>query len=454
MKERLKNCSVAVLGLGKSGISSVKLLKRLGAKVFVSDLEPSKKYLKIIKKNKFAYECGKHSKKILDCNLIVVSPGIDWNLPLLCEARFHRIPVIGELELGFRYLHSKTIVAVTGTNGKTTTVSLLGEIFKRSGGKTLVAGNLGFPLTRFVSNKIPYDIVDLEVSSYQLEGIDQFHPQVSVLLNLTNDHLKRHKTMKNYAKIKERIFKNQNSKDFTILNWDDTWCRSMAKNSTAKIVWFSTSKLKSGVWWDKDLKKIVTKLGTEQYLFSPPPNLYGLHNIENSCAAIAAALCVRISKNVIQEGLTNFKSVEHRLEFVAKIHGVTYMNDSKATNVDSTLKALDSFEAPLWVILGGQDKGGSYEPLRSFIQKYSLSKKVKGIALIGEAAQKISLTLKGSCEIIHSGTLNKAVLELSQKAKSGEIVLLSPACASFDQFKNFEDRGRQFKKFVRKIDGK
>ncbi len=445
----LKGRRVAVLGLGKSGVSTVHLLSRLGARIFVSDLHPSQTSLRSIKKIEHQHEFGTHSKKILNHELIIVSPGIDWNLPILQKARALKREVWGELELGYQLLQSHKIVAVTGTNGKTTTVSLLGEIFRRSGLKSLVAGNIGSPLTHFVPNKISYDVTDLEVSSYQLEGMSQFHPQVSVVLNLTNDHLKRHKTMENYSSIKERIFMNQGIKDFTVLNWDDPWCKKMAIKCPAQIIWFSKGKLNVGVGWDKIKNKIVANLCNRTFFFTPAPHLYGSHNIENSCAAIAAALVMGLTQKNIQEGLTQFKGVEHRLEEISKIKGVTYINDSKGTNVDSTLKALESFKQPLWIILGGQDKGGSYKPIRSFIQKNK--KSVKGVRLIGEASQKIFTHLKGVCDIIVSGTLKKAVDDLTPRARRGDVILLSPACASFDQFKSFEDRGLQFKKLVWKI---
>ncbi|MBI2915836.1 MAG: UDP-N-acetylmuramoyl-L-alanine--D-glutamate ligase, partial [Elusimicrobia bacterium] len=411
LRRTLARSSVAVLGLGRSGLSAARLLLDAGAKVFGSELEKKNCPKTLLKRKNFLAELGSHTKKILRQDLIVVSPGVPWDLPVLQAARKKRIPVWSEIEFGFRLAAIPNRIAITGTNGKTTTVSLTGDICKRSGRKTFVGGNIGNPLCDLAIRKRPCQTAVLEISSYQLEGISKFHAQVSVVLNVTPDHLKRHKTMSRYAQAKERIFLNQTSNDFTILNWDDSWCRKMAAKSCGKVIWISTrSPLQTGVWWDPAENRILARLKKSQPVaFRPPRHLPGLHNIENSCAAIAAALSLGIGKRAIQESLDRFPGVEHRLEKVRTVNGVTYVNDSKATNVDSTLKAIVSFRAPLWLLLGGEDKGSSYKPIRELILSANIP--VKGIFLIGEAATKIRSDLGRVCDLYDSRTLSRAVKE-------------------------------------------
>lgn len=477
LKKWLQNRPVAVVGLGQSGLSAARCLLKLGAKLFLSESKPKQKFVPHLPKffRKVAGEFGRHTKNILKNDLIVVSPGVPSNLPVLAEARKKRIPVWNELELGWRVTEFRQTVAVTGTNGKTTTVSMIADICRRAGCKTLVAGNIGKPLCDFYSSHGKFDLLLLEVSSYQLESIETFHPNIAMVLNLTADHLHRHLEMHRYAKAKERIFLNQSADDFAILNADDAWCKKMSRNCSAQIVWFSTrKKVAPGVFYDAKNRRIAAQFFSARppAIFPLPSHLTGLHNIENSCAAIAACLKLKIAPDSILESLKHFQGVKHRLEKVLQLHGATYINDSKATNVDSTLKALQSFTRPIWLIMGGEDKGDSYLPLKS-----SIAEKVKGIFLIGEAAKKIysELTLKdesatehrrgsaaslkvirkmpsppaGTCDFFFSGTLSRAVADAARNAMPGDVVLLSPACASFDQFKNFEDRGDQFKRLVK-----
>ena len=464
LKTALKGRGVAVMGLGKSGVSAAKALLRHGAKVFISESEKEKKDLSGMKaqiekisaahSGDVRFEFGGHTQKILQCDLIVVSPGIHLDLPLFAKARKKGIPVWNELELGYRLAKFKKIAAITGTNGKTTAVSLLGDMCRRSGARTLVAGNIGNPLCDFSETFAKYDIAVLEVSSYQMEGISSFRPDVSAVLNLTSDHLARHKTMKNYSKAKERIFINQSGEDFTALNASDPWTVRMGKNAVSNILWFSAFKrLKTGVFFDSGKGVLAARVKNLRYkkLNLPSPRyLPGMHNIENACCAAACALALGIKPAAIKESLLAFKGVEHRIEKVRTLRGVTYVNDSKGTNVDSTLKAIQSFEKPLWLILGGQDKGGSYKPIKDAIRDPGKKQRiVKGIFLIGEASRIIYSALQGSCDMFFCGKLESAVKEASRKAADGDVVLLSPACASFDQFLNFEDRGLQFKRFVR-----
>lgn len=451
LKRQLQNKSVAVLGLGRSGISAARCLLQCGAKVFLSDIQPRHKIinelppaLRILKS-----EYGGHTNQILKCNLIVVSPGVAWKMPLLSEARRNGIPVWSELEMGYRLTNFKTIIGVTGTNGKTTTVSLIGDMCRRGGLKTLVAGNIGKPLCDYVNRSNSFDCAVLEVSSYQLEGIESFHSRVSIILNITSDHIHRHLSMSGYAKAKERIFLNQTKNDLTVLNADDPRCVSMSKRCIAGKGWFSsTHKLKQGVFFEKENNEICVRLdiADNPMRFTPPARLYGIHNVENSCAAISAALWMGVSTPAIRDSLKKFKGVVHRCEIARSFKGVTYINDSKSTNVDSTLKAIQSFSKPIWLILGGQDKGAPYSPLKHLIRE-----RVNGIFLIGESAKKIYSELKDSADFYFSKTMKRAVLDASKVATHGQIVLLSPACASFDQFRNFEDRGNQFKELVQEL---
>lgn len=451
LRELLKHSSVAVVGLGKSGISAAETLLKLGAKIFVSESQPKNKvwatlpsFLKSVNS-----EFGGHTRKILNYDLIVVSPGVHWDLPLLDQARKQGVPVWSELELGYRLVNANRIVAVTGTNGKTTTVSLIGDICMRGKQNAIVAGNIGKPLCDLAFPRRSYDILVLELSSYQLEGIDTFHPNIAVILNLTEDHLHRHGTMNRYARIKERILKNQTSTDLALLNKDDSWCRKMSLNCRGKVAWFSVrNKLKQGIFLDRLNKQIVVQSphSGKTKKFPLPIHLVGLHNVENSCAAIGTALSLGISGSAILSSLKHFKGVEHRLEKVKDIDGVSYINDSKSTTVDSTLKALESFSQPIWLIMGGEDKGSPYAPLRSLV-----TEKVKGLFLIGDASRKIFSELNGTTKIYFSKTLSQAVKDASREAVSGDIVLLSPACASFDQFKNFEERGKKFKLLVKSL---
>jgi UDP-N-acetylmuramoylalanine--D-glutamate ligase len=329
---------------------------------------------------------------------------------------------------------------------KSETVVVFPLVPVTAGFQTLVAGNIGKPLCDFLRRAGRYEKIVLEVSSYQLEPNILFRPDVACVLNLTPDHLDRHRTLNAYAKAKEKIFMNQTSGDCAVINLDDAWCRKM-RTGRAKTVYISTKKtLRNGVFLDKNRSKIRYRCLGKSGFLPLPARLPGLHNIENACAASAMALALKVSPQDISKSLKNFGGVAHRLEDVKRVRGITFINDSKATNVDSTEKALQALSGPLWLILGGQDKGAPYKPLVPRIRK-----KVKGIYLIGEAAGKIKKDLRGTAPFFHSGTLANAVKDSFLRARRGDSVLLSPACASFDQFKSFEDRGDQFKSRVMEL---
>jgi len=445
-KKCLDKKKVSVLGIGKTGVSVANLLFELGYDVFVSEILPLEKVKNNIQslKSGIKYETGIHSDKVLDADLIVKSPGIPKNIPVLVEARKRKIEILSELEVAFNYISPKLIIAITGTNGKTTVTTLTGEIFKNAGFDTIVAGNIGTPLSDFVKKITKESIVVLEVSSYQLENIKKFKPDISCILNITSDHLEHHSTMDEYIKAKKNIFVNQNKNDYCVLNFDDEITCGLGNSCNAKVIYFSyKNKLKKGIFFDG--KSFNINLNNKKIKFDVNLKIPGRHNIENALSSTAIAFVCNIPLEIIKSTLNSFNGVEHRLEFVKEIDGVRYINDSKSTNVDSTLVALESFQKNknIILIMGGRDKGFPYTPLRPLVEE-----KVKYLLLIGESAKKIENDLKGTTEIINCGDISNAVKYAKKIAKRGDVVLLSPGCSSFDQFENFEHRGREFKKLI------
>jgi len=437
----MKGLKVGIIGAGRSGMAAARFLRRLGARVLLSERGrihgPLPKGIDV--------ETGKHSSRLLDSDLIIRSPGIPGHLPILKKITRRGIPVWSELELASRYARFKELIAITGTNGKTTATTLVGEFFKTTKNPTFVVGNIGTPLSDVALRTTAKSNVVVEVSSYQLENIRTFHPTVSCILNITPDHLEHHGTMKAYASAKARIFENQTPEDVCVLNADDASCRRLATHCRAKLFWFSRrQKLKSGIYLDgNDVVIRWNKINSRWPLRS---NLPGPHNVENILASVAMAVAGGVTFKGIRRVLSTFKGVEHRLEWVRTLRGARYINDSKATNVDSTRVALASFPGPLIIIMGGEGKGSPYAPLRSLIKS-----RVKRILLIGEDAPQIEKELRGAAPMERLGTLTKAVLRASQVAERDDVVLLSPACASFDQYRNYEERGREFKALVRKL---
>jgi UDP-N-acetylmuramoylalanine--D-glutamate ligase len=353
----------------------------------------------------------------------VVSPGVPWNHPRLTEARRRGVPVWPELELGWRNVKPAKTVAVTGTNGKTTTTALVAHLLRTAGKKVVVGGNIGTPLSALAGRVRRSTHLVLEVSSYQLEGHQTFHPNVGLFLNLTPDHLARHGTMAGYARAKARLFALATPRDTAVLNAGDPWCRRVAKTVRARKAWFPSPRL----------ERLAENI-----------RLPGRHNRENAMAAAAAALALGISDRSIRMGMSTFKGVPHRIQIVATRGGVRFVNDSKSTNVDSTSVALKAFKEPLLLILGGQHKGAPYKPLAPLVRR-----NVREIFTIGEAAPLIRRDLRNAARVTPCGTLDRAVRAAAGKAAPGDVVLLSPACASFDQFRNFEHRGEEFVRLVR-----
>jgi UDP-N-acetylmuramoylalanine--D-glutamate ligase len=374
--------------------------------------------------------------------LIVVSPGVPAKLPPLDQARTKGVPVWSEVELAWRFLRGK-LVAITGSNGKTTTTSLVAHLLKTAEIPMLVGGNIGVPLLALVERSLDTTVTVAEISSFQLETIEAFRPEIGVLLNLSPDHLDRHATFDEYARAKMRMFENQLDRDAAVLNADDPEV-TRRMPSKPHIYWFSRQKRVAEGTFIRDDKIVFRADGAETVLARREEiPLRGEHNVENVLAACAAAYLAGAAPAAIAAGVKSFPGVEHRLEFVAEISGIAFYNDSKATNVDATLKAVESFPGPLIVILGGKDKGSPYTPLRE-----PLAKRARLAILIGAATEKIATDLEGVVALEQAGTLARAVEMAMERARPGDTVLLAPACASFDQFENFEHRGRIFKELV------
>ena len=448
----LNNKRVLVVGLGKSGVASALFLKAKGARVTVSDSKSEDQLGEAIPQlldAGIAVETGGHGERTFHGqDLIVVSPGVPVDAPLLVQARALGETVIGEIELAAQFFPG-TIIAITGSNGKTTTTTLAGEIIAASGFPTIVGGNIGTPAISLVEGATPETIAVLEVSSFQLETIQTFRPKVAAVLNVTPDHLDRHRTFAAYVDAKARIFENQQKSDFAVLNADDTTCATLATRTRAQVFWFSRNhEVIQGAF--SQTGQIVfrdTKTQIEIMPISEIP-LKGAHNLENVLAAICVGAVMNCKPEAMRRAVRDFKAVEHRLEYIATIRGVEYYNDSKATNVDATIKALESFPANVHIILGGKDKGSDYSVLKDLLRQ-----RAKRVYTIGAAAEKIESQIMDSAEIVHAETLDVAVKRIAATAEAGDIVLLAPACASFDQFQNYEERGRIFKDLVQALAG-
>src|SRR6202451_165826 len=440
---------VLVVGLGKSGVASALFLKAHGARVTVSDTKSGDELhneIPTLLDHGIAVETGGHGERTFrGQDLIVVSPGVPVDAPALVQARNLGEPVIGEIELAARFLPGP-IIAITGSNGKTTTTTLVGEIMTAGGFSALVGGNIGTPAISLAERAKPETVIVLEVSSFQLETIQTFRPKVAVVLNVTPDHLDRHRTFEAYVDAKARIFENQGAADYAVLNADDPTCVALAARTKAQVFWFSRQKeVQRGAWVREGTILFRDASGQREIMLVSEIPLKGAHNLENVLAAVCAGVLMGCGPEKIRLAVREFKAVEHRLEFVATIRGVDYYNDSKATNVDATIKALESFPANLHLILGGKDKGSDYSVLNDLLKQ-----RVKRVYTIGAAAAKIESQAKGT-EIVSAGTLEAAVKRASDAAAPGDIVLLAPACASFDQFESYEHRGQVFKDLVRQL---
>ena len=451
----LKNKRVLVVGLGRSGLAAAMFLRDRGARVTVSDTRSAQalaKEIPALLEAGIAVEAGGHGLLTFRRqDLIVVSPGVPLETPEIAQAARLGTPVIGELELASRFLTGK-VVAITGSNGKTTTTTLVGRIFEDAGLPTLVGGNIGLPVVELVKQEATSAARDgemwsvLEVSSFQLETTVEFRPRIAVVLNITADHLDRHKTFERYAAAKARITARQGANDFLILNAEDKATQMVAAHTEARVFWFSPARrIKQGAFvHGESVFFLAAENGTpEPILPVAEITLRGAHNVENVLAAVCAARLAGIPADSIRRTVRDFHAVEHRLEPVRTLRGVTYFNDSKATNVDATAKAIASFAGGIHLILGGKDKDSDYTQLAPLLRE-----RVRVVYTIGSAAEKIERELAGVVKIESAQTLAKALAIAADKAIEGEIVLLAPACSSFDQFENYEHRGRVFRECV------
>lgn len=446
----VNNKRVLVVGLGKSGVASALFLKARGARVTVSDSKPPDELQEAIPTlldAGIAVETGGHGERTFQGqDLIVVSPGVPVDAPPLVQARALGEKVIGEIELAAQFFPGH-IVAITGSNGKTTTTALAGEVIIAGGFPAVVGGNIGTPAISLVEGAGPQTIAVLEVSSFQLETIETFRPWIAVVLNITPDHLDRHRTIDAYTDAKARIFENQRVDDFAVLNADDPTCVKLATRARAQVYWFSRKKeVQKGAYVHDGRLLFRDAKGQKEIMLVSEIPLKGAHNVENALAAVCVGALSGVEAGRIRDAVRIFRAVEHRLEHVATIRGVEYYNDSKATNVDATIKALESFPANIHLILGGKDKGSDYTVLNELLRQ-----RVKRVYTIGGAAAKIESQIQGSVEIVHAETLENALKRASDAAQPGDIVLLAPACASFDQFRNYEHRGKVFKNVVKAL---
>lgn len=439
-----------VVGLARTGVVTSLFAAGYGALVTATDEKPESELRETAERLRAAgvkLELGTHNAEAFSQqDLIVLSPGVPFKLPQLELARSRGIPVWSEIELAWRFLRGK-LVAVTGSNGKTTTTALIAHILKTATVPTLIGGNIGTPLLALVESSTDSTVTVAEVSSFQLEAVEAFRPEISVLLNLTPDHLDRHASFEEYASAKMRILDHQSERDAAVLNADDPEvARRMP--SGPQVYWFSRQKRVAQGAFLRDGQIFFRDGGSEFALARRDQiSLRGEHNVENVLAACAAAYLACADPAAIAAGVKSFRAVEHRLEFVAEIGGVAYYNDSKATNVDAALKAIEAFPGSLFVILGGKEKGSPYTPLRE-----PLRARAKAALLIGAAADNIAADLGDAVACVHAGTLDRALEWAAERAQPGDIVLLAPACSSFDQFENYEHRGRAFKEIVARLD--
>ncbi len=440
-----------VLGLGRSGQSVARLLLKKGFKVLGSDSRPKAELSPVLKKlpKAIKWEWSGHSDRLLACKFVVKSPGLKPDLPIFKKLTEKGIPVFSELEIALAYSKAKAVVAITGTNGKSTTTQLTWEIFKAGlprGRKALLGGNIGVPISSVAPASKPTDAIILECSSYQLEDSVHFEPRASAILNITADHLDHHGSMAAYLEAKAKVFREQGPGDACVFNASDPTVYKLSRECPSERLYFGAKGINIHAWEEEG--KIRIKLpGAKKEIALVPPKLPGRHNVENAMAAALLALARGIKPAAIQKAFRAFKGVEHRIEPSGAVRGIVAVNDSKATNVDSTLVALKAFEPGgkrLLLILGGLHKGSPYTPLKPWIEKT-----VKGILTIGSAARRIEEDLSGLVPIFPCGDIETAVDTAFRIGEKGDTVLLSPACASFDQFKDFEDRGRRFKDLVR-----
>jgi len=446
----LRNKKITILGAERSGRSAALLVKKLGGTPFVSDFADERKIEKsvsILKDAEINFETGGHSEKVFDCDFIVISPGVPSSSKIVLEAKGKHIPIFSELEFASRFCRGK-VIAITGTNGKTTTTSLMHHVITSCGRKSYAAGNIGSAFSEVVLDVAEDEFVSLEVSSFQLDFNEKFNSFISMILNITPDHMNRYEyNLDNYAQSKLSIYKNQTDEQIYIRNADDEILNNYQHNTKASVKEFSLVKeLSNGAFVSGE--KILYNEAGEMVFACDISDIAipGEHNLANAMAVIIAANCLGLPKEKIIEGLRSFQGVEHRLELVKEINGVKYINDSKATNVDSVYYALKSYKQPVFLILGGQDKGNNYDQIKELVEK-----KVEKIYAIGSSAEIIFKYFHAMVKVEIKDSLEACIKAANQDTREGDIVLLSPACASFDMFENYEHRGRMFKRAVEEL---
>jgi UDP-N-acetylmuramoylalanine--D-glutamate ligase len=436
---------VTVVGLARSGIAAARVLHALGAIVTVTDKKPPEQLteqLRALGSGRITVEAGGHPDRVfLDADLVVLSPGVP-KMPQILAARRKGVKVISELELAW-LLSEAPYVGITGTNGKSTVTTLVGLMLERARKRVLVAGNIGNALTEDVSLLKKQDWIVAELSSFQLEDIETFRPRVAAILNVTQDHLDRYRDITEYGEAKARVFMNQQEEDFLVLNFDDPIVKSYARRTSATVIPFSRLlRFNPGACVHEGQ---VTVNG-RWICRIDEIRIKGVHNLENALAAAALSVCAGADAGSVAAVLREFPGLEHRLEFVREKDGIVYINDSKGTNVGAVVKSVEGFTQPVILIAGGLDKGSDFSPLHGLFKK-----QVKHLILIGKAADKMARALGTATETVFAATLEEAVQLASSRAVRGDVVLLSPACASFDMFKNFEDRGQKFKEAVKRL---
>ncbi len=456
----LRNAKVSVIGAERSGIAVAKLLQQKNAKIFVSDSNAKEKLQERIaelESLKIEYEAGKHSEKIFDCSLMVISPGVPTDSPIIIEAKKRKIKIVAEIEVASWYC-SSPIIAVTGSNGKTTTTTLIDRILSDAKVKHVTGGNIGTAFSSFVDTLDKETVVVLEISSFQLDCIETFRPHIAVLLNITQNHMDRYEySMEKYAQSKSRIFMNQSANDFLVYNADDMWTQSVVKNAQSQKKSFNTKEKKmQSAFVENGILK--TKIDNTEHSIIPISEItiQGEHNLQNVMAATLATQLVGVTPAYIRATLKNFKGVEHRQEFVREVNGIKYINNSKATTVEAVAYSLKSYNEPIVLILGGKDKGNDYSEIFDLVKN-----KVRAIVATGYSADIIVKNFSAQVpvekietignEIPNIISMEKTISTATSLAKKGDVVLFSPACTSFDWFKDYEERGKIFKMLVNKL---
>jgi UDP-N-acetylmuramoylalanine--D-glutamate ligase len=446
----LRNRKISVIGAARSGVAVAKLLQSQGSLVFVSDKtgpEKLKTEAQMLHELGIVYELGGHSDRVYDCSLIAISPGVPSNAPVVLEARKRGINVVSEVEVASWFCRSP-IIAITGSNGKTTTTTLIGRILGDAKKKHFVAGNIGTAFSSIVLELAPTDLAVLEISSFQLDHCETFRPRISAIMNITQNHMDRYDySMEKYAGSKARIFMNQKDDDALIYDADDEQTAKIVQNARCRKIPFSTrQRLTEGAYVEG--RALVTTLDGRhtEVINVNDISIKGPHNLYNAMAASLVGHLTGVGTASIRATLKNFKGVEHRQEFVREVNGVRYYNDSKATSVEAVWYALQAFDQPIVLMLGGRDKGNDYSRIWDLVQKH-----VRAVVAIGESAEKVGKAFSGTKPVRTANSIEEAVQTAQSLAQTGDVVLLSPACASFDWFENYEQRGRVFKELVKNL---